>query len=158
MMDLDNVAQAAGAAVQRGAERAWNLADLDWGGLRPDLLTDADKSVVRFITFVEDHIPGYVTCLLRAFPVDGAEDDLPVVALNREYFRFFIAWAYDEERHASVLTRYQEAAGLADPQELRLELAAEGRHETLEEMFFRLTELPPTSLPPAVAPAPEAGA
>jgi ABC-2 type transport system ATP-binding protein len=28
--------------------------------------------------------------------------------------------------------------------ELRGELAAEGRHETLEEMFFRLTEAPPS--------------
>jgi hypothetical protein len=128
--DLAAVAQATQTAVQRGDARGWSLADLDWGAIRPGLLTDADKSVVRFITFIEDHIPGYVTYLLRAFPVDsvdGAELDLPVVALHREYFRFFTAWAYDEERHASALTRYQEEAGLADPAGLRLELAAEGR-------------------------------
>jgi acyl-[acyl-carrier-protein] desaturase len=130
--DLATVAQAAEAAVRQGENRAWGVADLDWGAIRPELLTGADVSVVRFITFIEDHIPGYVTALLRAFPVDGAEDDLPVVALNREYFRFFIAWAHDEERHASALTRYQETAGLADPRQLRLDLAAEGRkHLTL---------------------------
>jgi ABC-2 type transport system ATP-binding protein len=38
--------------------------------------------------------------------------------------------------------------------ELRNELAREGRHETLEEMFFRLTE----SAPPEALPAPEAQA
>jgi acyl-[acyl-carrier-protein] desaturase len=130
--DLATVALAAEAAIRRGEDRGWGVADLDWGAIRPELLTDADVSVVRFITFIEDHIPGYVTALLHAFPVDGAEHDLPVVALNREYFRFFIAWACDEERHASALTRYQEAAGLADPRQLRLDLAAEGRkHLTL---------------------------
>jgi len=34
--------------------------------------------------------------------------------------------------------------------ELRGELAAEGRHETLEQMFFRLTEAPPAPGPAAV--------
>ncbi|MFO0926625.1 MAG: ABC transporter ATP-binding protein [Gemmataceae bacterium] len=37
--------------------------------------------------------------------------------------------------------------------DLRAELATEGRHETLEQMFFRLTEAPP---PPIVPPAAEA--
>jgi ABC-2 type transport system ATP-binding protein len=36
--------------------------------------------------------------------------------------------------------------------ELRSELAAEGRHETLEEMFFRLTESPPPVSQPQGAP------
>jgi ABC-2 type transport system ATP-binding protein len=40
--------------------------------------------------------------------------------------------------------------------ELRGELAAEGRHETLEQMFFRLTESPPPLPPPA--PPPNGGA
>jgi ABC-2 type transport system ATP-binding protein len=37
--------------------------------------------------------------------------------------------------------------------ELRSELAAEGRHETLEEMFFRLTESPPPAVSPLEAEA-----
>jgi ABC-2 type transport system ATP-binding protein len=37
--------------------------------------------------------------------------------------------------------------------DLRLRAAADGRHETLEELFFRLTETPP--LPPDVAPVGE---
>ncbi len=35
-------------------------------------------------------------------------------------------------------------------EELRAELAAEGRHESLEAMFFRLTESPPSSAPGVV--------
>ena len=59
--------------------------------------------------------------------MDGSELDVATVALHREYFRFFVSWAYDEERHARVLTRYQEVSQMAEPRELRLELAAEGR-------------------------------
>jgi hypothetical protein len=100
---------------------------LEWSAVRPELLTDADRSVVRFITYIEDHIPGYLSWLLRNFPVDGANIPVPQAAVHREYFRFFVAWANDEERHASALTRYQEAADIATPEALRLELAEEGR-------------------------------
>jgi len=126
-LDLMTVSEAADGAAGRGAGRGWSVADLDWDGLRPELLTDADRSVVRFLTYIEDHIPGYLTWALRSFPVDGAELDTPAVALHREYFRFFVSWAYDEERHARALTRYQEVSEMADPRQLRLELAAEGR-------------------------------
>jgi len=126
-LDLMEVSAAADGMIQRGADRAWSLADPDWAALRPELLTDSDRSVVRFLTYIEDHIPGYLNWALRAFPVDGPELDTTTVALHREYFRFFVSWAYDEERHARALTRYQEAAEMADPRQLRLELAAQGR-------------------------------
>lgn len=126
-LDLMTVSAAADTVIQRGANQTWSLADLDWAAIRPDMLTDADRSAVRFLTYIEDHLPGYLGWLLRTFPVDGSELGTPTVALNREYHRFFVSWAYDEERHARVLTRYQEASQMADPQELRLELAAEGR-------------------------------
>jgi acyl-[acyl-carrier-protein] desaturase len=126
-LDLMTVSAAADSVIQRGADRAWSLGDPDWNVIRPELLTDADRSVVRFLTYIEDHIPGYLTWALRSFPVDGSELDTTTVALHREYFRFFVSWAYDEERHARVLTRYQEVSQMADPRELRLELAAEGR-------------------------------
>jgi acyl-[acyl-carrier-protein] desaturase len=127
LLDLMTVAKAADCVVQRGAERIWSVADLDWDAIRPELLTDGDRSAVRFLTYIEDHIPGYLSWSMRSFPVDGAELDTAAVALNREYFRFFVAWAYDEERHARVLTKYQEVAEMADPRQLRLELAEEGR-------------------------------
>jgi len=115
-------------AVQRGAERMWSIGDLDWTQLRPEALTDLDRSVVRFITFIEDHIPGYLNWLLDAFPTTG-QAAVEEYRVNREYFRFFVAWAYDEERHAAALTQYQVAAGMATEHDLLHELATEGQKE-----------------------------
>ncbi|WP_024805620.1 acyl-ACP desaturase [Nocardia sp. BMG51109] len=126
-LPLGDIRAAVAPAVQLGASRGWSLADIPWENIRPELLTDNDRSVVRFITFIEDHIPGYMTWLLDAFPVDGrAGVDAEQYGVNREYFRFFVAWAHDEERHASALTRYQTASGMAETDGLLRELAAEG--------------------------------
>jgi acyl-[acyl-carrier-protein] desaturase len=114
-------------SVLRAAHRQWSIDELDWAALRPERLTATDRSVVRFITFIEDHIPGYLTYFLRAFPVAGPELGLEEFCFNREYFRFLIAWANDEERHAAALTRYQIEAEISDPARLALELAEEGR-------------------------------
>jgi acyl-[acyl-carrier-protein] desaturase len=114
-------------SVLRGTERQWSIDELDWAALRPEQLTATDQSVVRFITFIEDHIPGYLTYFLNAFPVTGPDLGIEEFCFNREYFRFLIAWAHDEERHASVLTRYQVEAGISDPGKLALDLAEEGR-------------------------------
>lgn len=116
-------------SVLRGTQRQWNIDDLDWGALRPEQLTATDQSVVRFITFIEDHIPGYLTYFLDALPVAGTDLGIEEFCFNREYFRFLIAWAHDEERHASALTRYQIEAGISDPGKLALELAEEGRKQ-----------------------------
>jgi acyl-[acyl-carrier-protein] desaturase len=116
-----------GDAVGRAAERQWSIDDLDWSAIDQDRLTDADRSVVRFITFIEDHIPGYLTYFLDVFPVADPALAIEEFCFNREYFRFLISWAHDEERHASVLTRYQIESGMAEPDALRLELAEEGR-------------------------------
>jgi hypothetical protein len=126
-LPLHDVSAAAGIAVQRGADRSWSLADLDWTTLRPDDLTDNDRSVVRYITFIEDHIPGYLMALLNSFPIEDPDLDLAEVCVNREYFRFLIAWAYDEERHSSALTQYQLRAGIATADDLPRELATESR-------------------------------
>jgi acyl-[acyl-carrier-protein] desaturase len=111
---------------ERSAGRGFVISDLPWDSLRPEALTDEDRSVVRFITFIEDHIPGYLTYFLTAFPVVG---DLPDsrVAFNREYFRFLVGWADDEERHASSLTEYQVAAEMATEDQLLAQLAVEGK-------------------------------
>ena len=114
-------------AVSRSARASWTLEDIGWDGVRPEVLTEADRSAVRFITYIEDHIPGYLANFLNAFPVVGAELELERFAFNREYFRFLVAWTNDEERHASALARYQVAAGLATPEQLLLDLAQEGR-------------------------------
>ncbi|WP_329620741.1 acyl-ACP desaturase [Streptomyces sp. NBC_01255] len=116
-------------AVTRAGERSWTLAELDWDSLRPERLTEADRSAVRFITFVEDHIPGYLSHFLEAFPVADAEQELERFGFNREYFRFLVAWAGDEERHASALARYQVETGMATREQLLADLAEEGRKE-----------------------------
>ncbi|MFH9005884.1 acyl-ACP desaturase [Streptomyces afghaniensis] len=116
-------------AVTRAGERSWTVQDLDWGMLRPEALTEVDRSAVRFITLVEDHIPGYLSHFLQAFPMAGAELELERFGFNREYFRFLVAWAADEERHASALTRYQVETEMATREELWRELAEEGRKE-----------------------------
>ncbi|WP_328647633.1 acyl-ACP desaturase [Amycolatopsis sp. NBC_00348] len=126
--DLDpaEMRRLAGAAVSRAGTRQWSVDDLPWESLRPEELTETDCSVVRFITFIEDHIPGYLTYFLQAFPVSGGDQAIEEFCFNREYFRFLISWANDEERHASVLTRYQIEAGISDPDTLMWELAREG--------------------------------
>ncbi|MDQ3403975.1 MAG: acyl-ACP desaturase [Actinomycetota bacterium] len=116
-------------AVARAAERSWSIDSLDWSAIDPNRLTDTDRSVVRFITFIEDHIPGYLTYFLNAFPVAGEDVAIEEFCFNREYFRFLVAWAHDEERHASVLTKYQIEAQMAQPDALLLELAEEGRKQ-----------------------------
>jgi acyl-[acyl-carrier-protein] desaturase len=116
-------------AVQRGADRGWSLDSLPWGKLRPERLTETDTSVVRFITYIENHLPGYLSWLLDTFPVIDDDIGLEDCARHREYFRFFVAWAYDEERHAAALTRYQIESGLAEPTALLADLAAEGRKQ-----------------------------
>ncbi|WP_434447579.1 acyl-ACP desaturase [Lentzea sp. E54] len=105
--------------------RPWEVEDLDWSRLEPERLTDDDRTIVRFLTFVEDHIPDYLTFSLSAFPTTG-DLDLATYQRNREYFRFLLAWGNDEERHASALTTYQIRAGLSGEKELTEELARVG--------------------------------
>lgn len=129
LLPVDEMHELVDRAVSRAGERSWTLNDLDWSGLRPDRLTDVDHSAVRFITFVEDHIPGYLSHFLDAFSVADAEMELERFGFNREYFRFLVAWANDEERHASALAKYQVQAGMATHEELWRQLAEEGRKE-----------------------------
>jgi hypothetical protein len=46
---------------------------------------------------------------------------------NREVYRFGVRWAQEEDAHAHILQTYQLRAGLASPDELRRDLAIEGR-------------------------------
>lgn len=114
-------------AADRTAERAWSVDSLNWAALRPEHLDDDERSAVRFITLIEDHIPGYLNYFLQRFPVAGTDLDIEEFCFNREYFRFLVNWAADEERHAAALTRYQVEAGMATTDELLERLAEEGR-------------------------------
>jgi rubrerythrin len=98
-----------------------------WPSVAPGRLTEDQVSALRFITFIEDHTPGYFAEYQRLFPflersVAGELDEL---LYNREMHRFTTRWAVDEERHAHLLFKYQVHAGLADAEALRRQLLAE---------------------------------
>ncbi|MEU6324925.1 acyl-ACP desaturase [Streptomyces sp. NPDC047009] len=124
--EIAAIRRSAETTVRRTAEHPWSLADVDWSAVRPERLTDDDHSIVRFVTYVEDHIPAFLSFNLSAFPTTG---DITTTTYhrNREYARFLFAWANDEEKHASALSRYQLVSEIADEATLAEDLAEVGR-------------------------------
>jgi acyl-[acyl-carrier-protein] desaturase len=107
--------------------RPWHrFSAFDWSRLTPSLLPEGLRSALSFITYIEDHLPGYFLEYQLLFPVDAATP--PGVFLhNRELYRFTVKWAQEEDAHAHVLYAYQVRAGLADAEELRARLGEEGQ-------------------------------
>lgn len=111
------------------APRRWDVeTDFDWAQADAGRLTEGQRSAVQFITIIEDHLPGYFALYQRHFPVDGSVDTEAFIH-NRELYHFTVRWAQEEDQHARALMKYQTAAGLAEPDQLRSELAVEGRKE-----------------------------
>ncbi|MFC8528205.1 acyl-ACP desaturase [Nocardia sp. NPDC057227] len=109
------------------AARAWDVETaFDWARADADRLTGGQRSAVRFVTLIEDHLPGYFDVYHRHFPVDDTVD-LATFTHNRELYHFTVRWALEEDTHARALARYQDAAGIAERGALRDELAIEGR-------------------------------
>lgn len=109
--------------------RRWDVeSGFDWKAADAGRLTEGQRSAVQFVTFIEDHLPGYFDLYQRHFPVDGSVDQ-KIFVHNRELYHFTVRWAFEEDTHARVLTRYQEESGIADAEKLRWELAAEGQKE-----------------------------
>lgn len=109
--------------------RRWEVeSGFDWAAADAGRLSEGQRSAVRFITLIEDHLPGYFACYTRRFPLD-ATVDLDTFVHNREVYHFTVRWAQEEDSHARALFRYQVCSGLAEPDQLRHELAAEGRKE-----------------------------
>jgi rubrerythrin len=107
--------------------RRWDVESaFDWAAADGDRLTDGQRSAVRFITYIEDHLPGYFSLYTRRFPLDESVD-LETFVHNRELYHFTVRWAQEEDSHARALFQYQVAAGLGDPAQLRRELGEEGR-------------------------------
>jgi acyl-[acyl-carrier-protein] desaturase len=104
-----------------------------WPRVEAGLLTEDQISALRFITFIEDHIPGYFAEYQRLFPFGLGTPEAEAL-YNREMHRFTTRWAVDEERHADLLCRYQVHAGVATAEELRRQLIVEGvKPFTLEQ-------------------------
>src|SRR5438105_4500536 len=91
--------------------KTWEACDIPWHELQAERLTEAQRSAVRFVTLIEDHIPWYLHALLAHFPVDRSVSPEQLTH-NREIFRFFVRWAHEEDRHAEIFCRYQVAAGI----------------------------------------------
>jgi acyl-[acyl-carrier-protein] desaturase len=109
--------------------RRWDLeTSFDWSQADAGRLTEGQLSAVRFVTLVEDHLPGYFALYQRYFPLDGDTDPV-AFAHNRELYHFTVRWAFEEDTHARVLSRYQLESGMTDETALRGELTAEGRKE-----------------------------
>lgn len=105
---------------------SWRISDTrKWPAIDADRLSDDQVSALKFITYIEDHIPGYFAEYQRLFPLDPEMPESEFV-FNREMFRFISRWTQEEERHANALFQYQVHAGLAQPATLRGELAREG--------------------------------
>jgi hypothetical protein len=90
---------------------------------RPERLNEAQRSAVKTVLFVEDHLPGYLSEYLRIM----TDPDLPDVqhAVNRRALHFTFRWVGEEDRHAHVLEMYMTATGLATPAELEAEMLRE---------------------------------
>ncbi|HEX3788501.1 MAG TPA: acyl-ACP desaturase [Pseudonocardiaceae bacterium] len=111
------------------ASRRWDAeTSFDWSAADAGRLSEGERSAVRFVTLIEDHLPGYFDLYQRHFPVTEGVDPA-IFVHNRELYHFTVRWAFEEDTHARVLARYQVASGLTDVDSLRGELATEGRKE-----------------------------
>jgi len=109
------------------ATRRWDVeTSFDWAKADAGRLTEGQRSAVKFVTFIEDHLPGYFALYQQHFPL--TEDIGPdAFAHNRELYHFTVRWAFEEDTHARALSRYQLASGMNDEASLRAELTEEGR-------------------------------
>jgi hypothetical protein len=123
-----DVAEAVGAFLRSSPiERRWDVETaFTWTDADADRLTEGQRSAVAFITYIEDHLPGYFGLYTRRFPLDESVD-VDTFVHNRELYHFTGRWAEEEDVHARALFAYQVAAGLSDPATLRRELGQEGR-------------------------------
>lgn len=107
--------------------RPWNrFTSFAWDKIEADKLTNGQRSAVSFVTYIEDHLPGYFGAYDEVFPL-GTDVEVEDYVHNREVYRFAVRWAQEEDAHAHVLQTYQLRAGLAEPDQLRHDLAVEGR-------------------------------
>jgi hypothetical protein len=128
LLDAGDLAAAVDAYMAaQPATRRWDVeTSVDWSRADAGRLTEGQRSAVRFVTFIEDHLPGYFALYQRHFPLDE-DTDPAAFAHNRELYHFTVRWAFEEDTHARALARYQLESGMTDAASLRAELTAEGR-------------------------------
>ncbi|SNQ51479.1 Fatty acid desaturase type 2 [Frankia canadensis] len=123
-----DLAQAVGSFMRSSpVTRRWDVETaFSWSSVDGGRLTEGQRSAVAFITYIEDHLPGYFGLYARRFPLDESVDVATFVH-NRELYHFTVRWAQEEDSHARALFEYQVAAGISEPDRLRDELGQEGR-------------------------------
>ena len=93
---------------------------------RPERLDEYQRSAVKTVLFVEDHLPGYLSEYLRIM-IDpetfGCDDDQLIT--NRNTLHFTFRWVAEEDRHAHVLERYLVQSGLCTQKELAEDMLRE---------------------------------
>lgn len=129
MLPAADVADTVGTFMRATpVSRRWDVESVDWGPADANRLSDGQRSAVRFVTLIEDHLPGYFALYHKLFPVTD-DVDRETYVHNRELYHFTVRWAAEEDTHARALATYQTASGLTTPDDLREELAEEGRKE-----------------------------
>jgi hypothetical protein len=136
-LDVDAMTRIVEDYLARTDPSGWNaFVDFDWQAADANRLTEDQRLAVVFITYIEDHLPGYFAEYDRLFPVND-QVEREVYLHNRELYRFTVRWASEEERHAHALSLYQTRSGLARAEDLRRQLFDEGRRR------FRLAHTDP---------------
>jgi acyl-[acyl-carrier-protein] desaturase len=136
-LDAETMGDLVGHFLKKADDYNWNrFSVFDGDSIQTDRLTEDQRGAVSFITFIEDHLPGYFAEYHRLFPVDSSPP-LSQFIHNRELYRFTVRWAQEEDRHAHVLFLYQVRSGMASAEDLRRSLAVEGRKQ------FTLGDLQP---------------
>lgn len=119
-LPISTIRQIVGSFNNIADDANWNrFTSLPWDDLKPELLTQGQKSAIVFVTFVEDHLPGYFQEYQELFPIDKAQNDIEAIH-NRELFHFIVRWGMEEDRHAQALAMYQLKSGI-EPSEDVLE-------------------------------------
>jgi rubrerythrin len=90
---------------------------------RPERLSEYQRSAVKTVLFVEDHLPGYLSEYLRIMTDPDVTDEQHII--NRSTLRFTFRWVAEEDRHAHVLERYLVQTKLIPEKELALEMMRE---------------------------------
>src|SRR5438034_2449763 len=90
---------------------------------RPERLSEYQRSAVKTVLFVEDHLPGYLSEYLRIMTDPDVTDEQHIT--NRNTLHFTFRWVAEEDRHAHVLERYLVQTGLATQNELALDMMRE---------------------------------
>src|SRR5438876_2695933 len=90
---------------------------------RPERLSEYQRSAVKTVLFVEDHLPGYLSEYLRIMTDPDVTDEQHIT--NRNTLHFTFRWVAEEDRHAHVLERYMVQSGLVSQQELAMDMMRE---------------------------------